>query len=145
MGRLTFGEVLCARRGGSRADEFEELVRVYLHVLGELFWGEVARHGLGQRFALGLEELQGAAVILFEGAGPGVGGLLGGLVKGFAFEDEGGEFDGAVCAGGGAAFGADEAGGGVEADRVPQEVRNVAGLLRGYPELRGWRFVPLHA
>ena len=77
--------------------------------------------------------MQGAAVVLFKGAGPGVGCLLRGLVEGLAFKDEGGEFDGAVCAGGEAAFGADEADGGVEADRVPQEVRDVAGLLRGYP------------
>ena len=142
MGRLTFGEVLSAGRGGSRAEEFEEFVRVYLHVLGELFGGEVARHGLGQRLALRLEELQGAAVVLFQGAGPGFGGLLGGLVEGFAFEDEGGEFDGAVGAGGEAAFGADEADGGGEADRVRQEVRDVAGLLRGYPQLRGRCLVP---
>jgi hypothetical protein len=89
--------------------------------------------------------LQGAAVVLFQGAGPGVGGLLGGLAEGFSFEDEGGELDGAVGAGGEAAFGADEADGGVEADRVPQEVRDVARLLWRYPELRGRRVVPLHA
>ena len=42
MGRLTFGEVLSAEWGGSRAHELEELVRVHFHVLGELFGGEMA-------------------------------------------------------------------------------------------------------
>ena len=79
--------------GDILANEFEELILGDLQVFGELFGCQVGRHGVSQGVALTLENQKGAAVVLFEGAGPGLVGLLYSLLEGPAFEDEGGEFD----------------------------------------------------
>ena len=49
-----------------------------------------------ERVPGGLQEVEGAAVVFFQGAGPGGLGFLGGLLERLAFEDEGGELDGLV-------------------------------------------------
>ena len=82
--------------GDALADEFEELILGDLEVFGELLGCQVVGHGVSQGVALSLEDLKGAAVILFEGAGPGLVGLLDGFLERTAFEDEGGELDGFV-------------------------------------------------
>ena len=124
FGACSFGDVL--------ANEFEELILGYLQVFGELFGCQVGGHGVSKGVSLSGEDLKGAAVVLFEGAGPGLVGLLDGLLEGPAFEDEGGEFDGLVGGGREAALGGgDEPGGGVQADGVAEEVRNAPGFILG--------------
>ena len=88
------------------------------------------------RVSRSLEDLEGAAVILFEGAGPGLVGLLESLLKSSAFEDECGELDGLVGGGSQAALDRrDEPDGGVQADGVAEEVSYTPRFFDSYPEL----------
>ena len=52
------------------SDELQELVLLDLEVFGEQFGAQSAGHGLYEGAASLLQELEGAAMILFEGAGP---------------------------------------------------------------------------
>jgi hypothetical protein len=117
------------RLGSGWADELEELVLGDLQVFRELFGRQAAGHRLHQRVALGLEKVEGAAVVFFEGAGPGLCRLFRGLFERFAFKDEGGELGRPVGRRGEAALGPDEADGRVQADGVAEEVGDVAGLF----------------
>ena len=57
---------------GVRADEFQELVLGDFGVFGELLGGQASGHGLSEGVALLLQQDEGAAMLFFEGAGPGL-------------------------------------------------------------------------
>ncbi len=61
-----------------------------------MFGGQETRRGLSEDVALRFEQFDGLEVVFREGAGPGLVGLVDGLVEGFAFQDGGGELDGPV-------------------------------------------------
>ena len=105
-------------------DQFEELVLGDLEIFGKLFGAHHAGHSALEGAASGLQELQGVAVVLFKGAGPGGLGLPSGLLKRLALQDQGGQLDRAVGWGGEATLGwGEQPGGGIEADDVAQETR----------------------
>ncbi len=81
---------------GARAEEFQKLVLLDLEVFGELLGGHTAGYGFPEGIALLIQQFEGAAVVLFEGAGPDLVGLLDCVLEGLALQDQGGEFDGLV-------------------------------------------------
>jgi hypothetical protein len=118
--------------GDILANEFEELILGDLQIFGELLGCQTGGHGVSEGVALTFKNLKGAAVVLFEGAGPGLIGLLYSFLESSTFEDEGGELDGLVGGGREAALGrGDEPGCGVQADGVAEEVRDAPGLIFG--------------
>lgn len=111
------------------AGEFQELFAADLQVFRDLFGGETAGHGFSEDLAVGVEHLQGMAVIVFEGAGPGPRRAFQGLVEGLPFENEGGEFRGPVGGSSQAALaGREKPGGGIQADGVAEETRYASRL-----------------
>ena len=53
-------------------DEVQELVLGDFEVFGELLGGQASGHGLSEGVALLLQQDEGAAMLFFEGAGPGL-------------------------------------------------------------------------
>lgn len=134
---LTVGLVFILHFGGVLAEEVQELVALDLEVIGELFWRQVGRHGLSEGVAFALEDFEGAVMILFEGAGPGVVRYPESFFERFPFEDEGGELDGPAGGGSEASLGGgDESCRGVKAYGVPKEAGYAAGVFGCDPEFR---------
>lgn len=70
--QLTLGSVGVLFFRVVRAEELQELVALDLQVVGELFRGQEAGHGLPEGVSFPLEQRDGTEVVFGEGAGPGV-------------------------------------------------------------------------
>lgn len=115
---------------GILAQKFEELFLSNFEVIGELFRGQVIRKDFSECVTLPFEQFEGEGVIFFERACPGLVRGPDRLVERHSFEDEGGELDGPVGRGGEAALGrGDEAGCGIQANRVSEEAGYAAGVF----------------
>ena len=68
-------------------DELQKLFLGDLEILGELLRTHKPGHRVLERVPVGLHELEGAAIVLLQGAAPGGFGLLGGLFERLALED----------------------------------------------------------
>src|SRR3712207_903697 len=58
------------------SDELQELILLDFEIFGEQFGAQSAGHGFPEGVAFLLEELEGAAMVLLEGARPGPVGLF---------------------------------------------------------------------
>jgi hypothetical protein len=115
---------------GALAEELEVLVSLHFEVIGELFWGEAAGEGCFEGVAFLAQQFDGAEVVFFERACPGLVCVPDRFLQWFPFEYARGEFDGPVGGGREATLcGGDEPDGGVEAHGVAQEARYAAGLF----------------